>query len=384
YNLFVTKDSEGLPKFARAWKAGPPGNQVYLGYAGRGRWGWQGVGAAEGLLATVQLLERHLGVPVEWSSGHMGTALLKLLWQKKPGMILDVARDLRDLPFGLAARDILFRRALTTAMIGMTLHVYDKNSAYLSACRGLARMGVGEPSHLVAREGGEPIRPGLPGIYRVTLRDAGWRDACFDGELLPPLLEEGQEWITNDLLLYVLGRGMPLHLHEAWVFRDYAPILDKWAKTLWDARARLRLAMATFPQRQAERDAYATVGEIAHVSVGGFAASKEVHPSRRMIHPNWWADVVSKARINQLCNLESLAAGAGAPVLVYSDGVYYASRDPNPHSAVPGILDRQAELGGYKHVYSLPISAALVWASEGLTPSELVALFRQEAARHES
>lgn len=375
YDTLITpNDVEQPPAFARVrigkWRD-ERGHTVYVGYPRR--FNWKGTGPFD-ILDTINYLESYLAVPVQWSSGHIGRALLHKAYAGKERVIRDASSDLRELPFNEAAFDLVFKRPITSDMEGMYLHHYDKNSAYLSACRG-ANMGIGDPEHVT----GGDIIPGLPGIYRVT-----W-EYPFTGEWMPPIVDPRQEWVTNDVLLFAQQHGYILTIHEAWVFNDYRKVLDPVATTIWEARSVLNPKSGPNPffaeeNAIARKNAYDTCKEIALVFVGGFATGKEKHPDIKGIHPNWWADAVGKARVNMLANLLKYTAQAGAPVLVYSDGVWFASKDSNPRTAVPGILDRAEKLGGFKHVYSFQLTAGDIQAVQGKSEGEIVTYFNDVAA----
>ncbi len=366
FRRFVSYTSDGLPKFASVRFRDFIGHTVYIGYPQRGRWNWTLENPVD-ILQTVQYLESKIGVPVEWSPGHMGGDLLNQAWEHLPLVLQDCSFDLRDLPFVDAARGINFRRALTSDMIGQHVHHDDKNSEFLSACRSV-KCGIGDPVHL---EGGE-ITPGLPGIYRVDL----WKcDDTFDGVLLPRIIEVDQEWVTNDVLEFAIQQGCELTIREAWVFEDYKKILNAPAWSIWSARKEFKDEIF-YDNQAARQNAYNTCKEIALIFVGNFAMNKQLHPGIDRIHPNWWADVVGRARVALLANIKRFAAVAGAPICVERDGLFFVSRDPNWRTAVPGILDRQGELGGFKHEGSCQLTQNMFQAAKDMSAGQLAAMLK--------
>lgn len=287
--------------------------------------------------ATIAALESVLHVPCQYSSWWIARRLLQDCWKNNPRVIRDTTFDLRDLPFTDAASDVAWRRELTPDMIGKWCHHVDKNSQYLSARS--VYTGIGDPGYASG-----PVTPGRPGIYHVT--GVGVYDgSTFDGKFYPQIIEPGQEWVTNDVLLYALHYGYEFTVTEAWVFEDYKRVLETWALRLWNARAALK---------GVNDEAYREVKHIAVVGNGGWATSKEKKRTEGwdLIHPNWWADVVGKSRVNMLANL----AKYGSPLAVETDGVYFVSSHASVVRAVPGILDRAGELGGYKHEGSFQIT----------------------------
>jgi len=304
--------------------------------------------------STIAAIEQQLHIPGKYGPWWTARRLLQECWKHKPSVLRNTTFDLRDLPFMGAARDILWRRPLGPHMVGRWVHHYDKNSQYLSACRGV-RMGIGDPIHMNNRL----IVSGLPGIYHIA--DFTMMGA-FGPVFYPPIIEPDQQWITDDVLRFALEQGYILEVDEAWVFPDYTKVLNRWAGDIW--RARLY-----FKHRNPA--AYAEMKAIATVGVGSFATSEEKHPGLDLIHPNWWADVVGKARVNMLANLLKF----GSPVLIRTDSLWYVSRDPNYRTAVPGILDRMTECGGYKYESSFQLTEELYNQAQGLGHAELAKLF---------
>lgn len=315
-------------------------------------------------------IEKDLGIPGLFTRGlydrygawWAGRKLLQVVWEKKPQIIKDTSFDLRDLPFVDAARPILWRRDLEEWMIGLWVHLFDKNSQHLSACRGV-KTGVGDPIHRVESFGWDALSDNLPGIYRVS-----WKVYSLD-DIFPPIIETTQEWVTNDVLVYAVSKGYEVEIHEAWVFPEYTKVLDKWADRLWNAM------QAT---KETDREAYGKLKAISHVGPGSFATGKNKHPGLDLIHPNWWADVVGKSRVNLLCNIEKY----GAPVCIRTDGLYYVSHDSNIRTAIPGIFDRIGQSGGYKIPdgwKSFRLTRELYEQAIGLDDGELSALFKKVA-----
>lgn len=306
-----------------------------------------------------ELVAQALGIPPQSSHVYTAKTLLRTLYKKRPDVIRDTTTDLRDLPFIKSASAIVLRRDLERSMIGKTCHLFDKNSMYLSAARA-TNLGVGEPVHI--RPSYE-ILSGLPGIYRITalVRPVG--------EIFP-VIKDGQEWMTNDLYMYARSKGYEFVVSEAYQFLDYAKILDKWAAMLWGT-------MQYF-KGQAEEEAYREVKTVAHVGLGSFATGKDKYTGLELIHPNWFFDVVGKANVNLHCNMEKYAKEAGYPVLIETDGLYYVPRDKDYRTAVPGILDRIGQLGGYKHQWSVTITQELYDKALGATASELARLLKAE------
>jgi hypothetical protein len=314
--------------------------------------------------AVVKALEEHLPIPCQYGAWWTARQLLKKCWQRRLDVIRDTSFDLRELPFLQAARDIIWRRDITENFIGAAVHHYDKNSQYLAACRGV-RNGIGDPIHVKGA-----IEVGRAGIYRIA--DVKVAGRC-DGKDLPLIIEPSQEWVTCDVAVFAREQGYRFRVLEAWVFVRSAKILDDWAYTLWNARQALKSARDTRLNDDIRDAAYRRIKEIALVGVGSFATGKEKHPGIDLIHPNWWADVVGKARVNLLANLLKWEE---SPVLIETDGLYFVLWDWNPRTAIRGILDREGQCGGYKHVRSTWLSRELQTRSVGLLPGEMASLLK--------
>lgn len=308
-----------------------------------------------------ELIERALGIPVQKSPVYTAKTLLRECYRDKPLVIRDTTFDLRDLPFSESAQDLVKRSELEPSMIGKTVHHFDKISAYLSACSG-TNTGIGDPVHET-----ENIVPGLPGIYRVT----------YTGPFLgyaPPIIEPGQEWVTNDVLLFAQSKGFEFWIHEAWTFKDYDRVLgnrvDKrnWARKIWNAMQACK---------GVDEEAYQYLKQVGKQGLGSFNTGQDKYPGINLIHPNWWFDVMGRLRVNMLCNIEKF----GIPVLAYVDGLWYITRDTNYRTAVPGMLDKMGQLGGYKHEYSFVLTEEIYEQSRGLSIGEQVTLFNKAGAK---
>lgn len=281
----------------------------------------------------------------------MGTDLVKLLNRnaKRQEWTRESEIDLNELPFNKAARDIVWKTTdLSDMRPGMYLHQDDKRSAYLSACPGVY-VGAGTPVHV---DGECDIS--LPGIYRITSVE---RDASiFDDTVLPAIITT--EWITDDVLNYAIAQGYTGTVIEGWQWTEKHKTLESYATKLWSSRKVFREDTARFKHQQARENAENTMKEIALISTGKFAFKK----ASRFVRPDWWAKIVGKTRVNILRNLFTLYQKGFTPVLIYSDSLYFVSDNPNPRTAIPGILDREHELGGYKPVGTWLVTPELIEA----------------------
>lgn len=378
WDSFTSWDDEPRctkPRFTRIDEK-RDGYRVLIGYAGSTAWSWntkeREITDPIELLATVTYIEEVL-VPVVWSPGHMGTNLIRLLNQsaRRGDWVRQPEKDLFQIP-GLSAADtirkpagldLVWKRNLDFSMIreGQWLHQFDKRSAYLAVMSGL-KLGVGEPVHRY-----EPQDIARPGVYRVQVFGTA---LPFCGELLPRIIEDGQDWVTSDILQYALQAGYRVRVYEAWQWDESHRVLESYAARLWEARQALR-DTGRFPHAAARRNAEMIVKEIAVVSSGRLG-SKRVE---RFLRPDWWYSIVGKARVNMLRNLYGFyrAAPATVPVLVMTDSIYFVSEQAVPEQVVPGILDRQDQLGGYRHVASWRVTPEMYQVFAIGTPAKIQA-----------
>ena len=366
-DVFYTKDDRGLPLFGRCWHKERADHTVYVGYAHRGRFSWD-VKHPLDILATIDYLTTLLGVDVQWSPGHIGTTVLKKMYSSTDRLKSYVRKadiNLKELPYNKAARDVLFGVPLTMDMVGQWVHHYDKNSAYLGACRSVMN-GAGTPQHIIGN-----IEPEKVGIYRVSYQVNA---SLFNGVTLPLIIKG--EWVTRDVLKFALSKGYDVLVHEAYVYEESHRVLDKWAVLLWDSRTSLKTSSPDFPYEQARENAYHTIKEIALISVGKLAS----HWESEFMRPDWWADVVGMSRVHMLAHLEKYKTLYNVtPLLVYSDGVWYTSDNGNIETAFPDILSRKGQLGGYKDVYSVQITEEMVQETQGLKDGAMVSYFHKKA-----
>jgi hypothetical protein len=366
WDYFASKDdTSGRPMYARLWLRGARGREgrtVWIGFAEYCRFGWEDIRDPQVLLDAVSCLEKTLGVPVRWSPGHIAIELIKKLNEgKRESWVRESTMDLKSLPFNRAARDLIWKTSDLGAMReGLYLHQYDKNSAYLAAATGV-QVGAGDPIHV---EG--DVDATLPGIYNVRF-DVG-ESPYRAGGLLPPVINT--DWVTPDIIAMARTLGYQVDVVEGWQFTEKHRTLESWAKTLWDARALLRGQSG-----EAAALAYRVVKQIALIGVGRLASKK----SSQFLRPDWWACIVGRARATMFRKIEQLRLMGHMPVLIYNDSVYYLSPDPDPVTAVPGLLEKAGNLGGYKHEWTFHMDERMIALFRSLSPGQLVEALNERA-----
>jgi len=378
FDIFVTKDRQGQlypePQSARCRLADNAGHEVLICYPHRGDFAWE-IEKPLDILATIDYLTTALGVTVQWSPGHMAFSLLEMVhasdkhqdWTREPTI------DMFTLPYGkapsLTSSNVYLKSALTLDMVGKYLHRYDKNSAYLSAMQGLTT-GCGDPVHI---QGGY-INQALPGIYHVAKVFPGNQWNLKD---LPPIIVT--PWVTRDVLQLALQKGYQVTIDQAWQFSEKHDLFRKWAGLLWDARADLRTNTAKYIYAPGRENACKTTKLIATIGPGRFAMAGQ----HRFRHVNWWDDIVGKSAVAMLLNLEKFYKAGHRPVYVKNDEVWYLSSEGDPAQAVPGILDRAGQLGGYKHELSLLLTEEIIRASWQQQPHQILSFLKRCSQRQE-
>jgi hypothetical protein len=232
----------------------------------------------------------------------------------------------------------------------------------LSACQGVS-VGTGECFHIQGEGNGKQ-----PGIFHI--KSCAYDGDMFDGITLPYLFLG--DWITLDMLKLARQQNYQITIDESYIFEEGHVMLKKWAADLWASRQALKEEDFKYPHPVARQNAYGTIKEIALIGVGKLA-----HKEQSFYHPNWWADTVGKSVVTLVFNLLAYAKNGYYPFLIYSDGLYFPSEEKNIMKALPGILDRKDDLGGYKHVSSVRITAEIVEASQTLKPGEMVSLLKK-------
>jgi len=169
------------------------------------------------------------------------------------------------------------------------------------------------------------------------------------------------EWLTTAMVTCAIKMSYQVQVLEGYQWNKqgmYHRTLESWANTLWAVRQSLKPTSPTFElafkHSQGRENAYNTIGAIAHVGIGKLG---DEDTSGGLYRPDMWALTVGRACANIFHNIESIRKTTGlTPVLVYTDSLWYVSNDQDPETAVPGIIDKQDKLGGYKVVYNQPLA----------------------------
>lgn len=355
YKIFIPgdKDLERPPTSAviKRKSEGKGGLEVYIEYPAASKWVWA-CDTHTDVLETLQYLSIELpDVEIAYSPQHMGKDKLWKLYsptKRLQGYIRKPETDLQGLHFRQSAPEIFFVGDNPQLQAGDWVHGFDKSSAHPCAAASMVT-GCGDPVHV------EKVQETdlKPGIYRVSFDVNG---SLYDGKGLPLAIES--EWVTRDVLKFAMQQGYSVEIHEGYIFEESHRIFETWVHDLYTARQRLQKRLQTeenITNEVARENALDTVKSVLNFSI-----------SAMKLHPNWWADMVGLARVARLANLGKFAEAGQRPLYVYVDDMAFISREKEPGQAVPGILDRQGKLGGYRCKYSVQLTEEIIQKCESI------------------
>lgn len=343
------------PLCASVWRkvrGGRQGPLLSLTFPEYGRWGWL-LPDATTLLATVTYLEQTLGVPVNCSPEQLALELLKgLTIETDVSWTRPLTVDLRTLPISNgqtvpmleSARQVVWMRPLTITEWRMRyLHKYDHNALDLEVCTEV-QLGAGDPLYSA---NGRAYDGNLPGIWRVKAETAG---SVFDGKRLPSCIHG--EWMSTPEVKCCTDIAYQVQVTEGYYWPESHRTLERWASTLSKALQRLKPASTTSRQVQARANAAHTIQAITQL---GIEKLVDEEAPGGLYRPDWWAQIVGRSRARTFAHLVTLVRRGFMPVLVDKQARWFVSNDPNPLTAVPGLLTPQKP-GGYKAAYETPLA----------------------------
>jgi hypothetical protein len=327
------------------------GRRLTLAFPAHAGWEWK-LPDALTLLATVIYLEQLLARPVVDIPELCSAQLLSDLTLKEPVSELRASPvDLwslssqqgRPLPFLQGGRELSWKRPLTLAEERQRyLHKYTYFSRNLRACQGVS-LGIGT---VQSSPTGRACDGARPGIWRVKLNRAG---SLFDGKALPGCLE--QEWMSTPQLTSCRAIGYEVQVQEGIFWQQSHHLLDSWASFLWEASERLHTQPQRYRHPQACANASITIQQLVEGAVTSFALREEEGGWSR---PDWQAQILGRARALLFTDLTRFVKRGTMPVLLHGDAFWTASADPNPLTAVPGLLPKR-RWNGYRVGYAVPL-----------------------------
>ncbi len=362
------------PLCASVWRklrSGRQGPVLSLTFPEYGGWEWQ-LPDATALLATVTYLEQALGIPVNCSPEQLALDLLKSLTAETDASQVSLTRpptvdlstlptsDGQTLPILESARPVVWTRPLAIAEWRLKyLHKYERNTLDLESCTEV-QLGAGDPLYSV---NGRAYDGKMPGIWRVKAETAG---SIFDGKRLPSCIHG--EWMSTPEVKCCTDIAYQVHVTEGYYWSESHRTLERWATTLWKAYQRFKFTSTAYRHAQARSNASRTIQAITRLGIAkltDFAplARKQFAPLARkqeeapggLYRPDWWAQIVGQSRASVFAHLVTLVRQGSMPVLVDRQALWFVSNDPNPLTAVPGLLAPEKP-GGYKAAYETPLA----------------------------
>lgn len=215
------------------------------------------------------------------------------------------------------------------------IHVYDCNSAYLSAARN-SMFPCGVPT-LRALAPESPLPPALV----VRLSDIGGTD----DPLLVPAKAAG--WYSVDVFDQIVSaHGTATAGTPAWFFPERHKALTTWAERIWTGRLAARADNAHEAEAFIKNIAVRTIGYMGRMP-------KDGEQAHWWYQPQWRAVIVAQ-HCGKMARMVRRWRILGATVLgVHDDAIAISSKEPDIYTACPEPDQIGAGLGRLKCVQSL-------------------------------
>ncbi len=314
-------------------------------------WDWV-LPDARSLLATVTYLDQTLARSVADAPDLVAHRMLTDLtfdqstsWLQSssvdPHILL--SSDGMQIPMKETTHDLLWMRPLTLVEQRQRyLHKYTHLSRRLEACIAV-QLGAGVPQYSSNGRACDDIRPG---IWRVSAERVG---SLFDGKRLPSCLDG--EWMSTPQVKCCRDIGYQVYVREGYYWPQSHELLKQWATTLWQAGEHLCTHPQLYRHVQGRVNTSHTIKLLAQLGVSILAQEKTVGGWSRL---DWWAQIIGRSRAILFAHLVGLARKGTMPVLVDGDALWVVSNDPNPLTAVPGLVTAR-RWRGYTVDYEVPL-----------------------------
>jgi hypothetical protein len=273
------------------------------------------------------------------------------LWRRQLGR-MQAGKDLRPLTLPSAA--LSGKRESDLAWIpplppekrlpGLYVHSWDANGRYAGSMAGL-RIGIGDPTHLV----GDALHFNRtqPGLWLSTIETAD-----LPGNLPDPLgCDSHPRWRTSPSLELAQQLGIPVRLHEAYIWERSSRLLERFYETARDGRRSLH---------GSSRDALKRL----YVAFVGMLGSRTWNQDDVTFQPVVRESIIAESRTRLWRTLRRCAEEGQPPSLVYVDEAAFVSENPDALGAKPEAIRLDESLGGFKHSASKPLAELLpAWES---------------------
>jgi len=325
--------------------------RLTLAFPAHAGWNWT-LPDAISLLATVTYLDQVLARHMVESPQQSAHQLLTELTLKESVTQLRVSpvdlwtlpdREGRPVPLQEETPGPSWIRTLTLEEQRQRyLHKYTCFSRALRACQDV-QLGAGTPQLSPQGRAFDGIRPGF---WRVHLDRAG---SIFNDKQLPGSLN--QEWISTPHVVCCRNIGYEVQVQEGYFWPQSHQLLKPWATFLWQAVERMQNQPRHFHHVQARANASQTIKQLAEQ---GIALLREPAEAGGWSRPDWWAQIAGRQWALLFADLARLVKRGTMPVLIDGDAFWVVSPDPNPSTAVPGLLSTQ-RWNGFTPGYDVPL-----------------------------
>lgn len=326
--------------------------RLTLSFPAHAGWQWN-LPDARSLLATVTYLDQVLGRPVTDALDRVAQQFLAdCTLDQSIASLRALPLDLRTLttaegqpiPFTECVYPVAWKRALTVVEQRQRyVHKYLHCSHLLQGSLSV-QLGTGAPDYSVRGRAYDGIRPG---IWRVNAETSG---SVFDGKRLPSAL--GNAWMSTPQINGCRTIGYQVQVEEGVFWTHAQAVLKRWATTLWQAAASLQTHPDRYRHAVGRANALHTITLLAQRGISLLAGEQQAGGWER---PDWLAQVLGSEQVNLFGHLVGLVRKGIMPLLLHGDGLWVVSDDPNPLTAVPGLVTASPFWRGYSVGYEVPL-----------------------------
>ncbi|MGN7157835.1 telomere-binding protein [Dietzia cercidiphylli] len=207
------------------------------------------------------------------------------------------------------------------------VHGYDRGASYVAAVAGL-ELGIGQPVHYPT---GTEFDPKVPGYWKLLPGGDSWDDWRYPHPLNPVSDPQSEQWVTTPALQLAVELGFVPEVLEAWVWPEHGRVLDPWYSRLRDGLKAVRTG---------EVDDEAVRGQLktTYARTIGMFGSATFMRDRMGFAPDRRHMIIGKSRANILRRVLQIGRDADRwPLAISKDLVVYASDEPDPVAAWPGL-----------------------------------------------
>ncbi|HEY1348941.1 MAG TPA: hypothetical protein VGF67_04875 [Ktedonobacteraceae bacterium] len=306
-------------------------------------WKWK-LSDPRSLLASVTYLEQVLARPLTDAPDLLAQQLLSELLPHNPSSPSFPASQGPAHTWSGNEQVLSWARPLTLAELRQRyLHKYTHLSWYLQGCLTL-RLGMGNAEYSSNGRAYDALRPGL---WRIQVDRAG---SVFDNKRLPACPQSA--WVSTPQVKCCQDAGYRVEVSEGYCWPQAQELLKPWADMLWQAAERLCLHPRSYQHTQGRANCYQALADLVQRGLATIARDREHTGWER---PDWWAAVVGRARAVLFAHLAGMARKGAMPVLLHQNALWVVADDPNPFTAVPGLLSLQ-KWRGYIPGYRVPLT----------------------------